>query len=228
VQFPPGSGNLIDDMLPDGTRIYTASVSKSVNPELSVGAVFKRSYHEPSGTFTFNVAFLEDVPGIIPNLPTQLIPGRGTPTTTFMNLMAMNEANIGFAGAGPGAAPLNRVVLSGMINVQTTVNLQWLRSIYGNQIPASSLRHVFSVQYAESAINAAGYRITDVRINWGPPGLAGSYTLRDLAKRFRPARGQTVDTYFSRYYGPDWRRIQDTARVAESMDIEISVAPRTQ
>jgi hypothetical protein len=122
-------------------------------------ASFVRSFDRTSGALTFEIAFLERAPPMLEMLPVDLLPGRGTPTTTFLNLAAMNHFGIGFGGSG---APLRSLKLSSVVNVENNFHLTWLFDTYGHDIPQAALRELPSVKYAESALNQAGYEIVGI------------------------------------------------------------------
>jgi len=132
-----------------------------------------RAFDKDTGTFTMvRAERVGDRSKFDFDLPANLTK-KGTPTLIFANLRLMNEFKIGFAGAKGNQ--LKMVVMKNVTNKRTDIQLVWFRNTYH---PAKSfkelneagllgdfLRHTRSVQYAESIINLAGYRIKSVKLD---------------------------------------------------------------
>jgi hypothetical protein len=110
----------------------------------------------------FSYANGKDAPRFLADVDVPLVPGRGAPLATFMNVRAFH--NLGLQFADPS---LTRIKMSQVINANTSVEIEWMRRVYGAANIDGYLRYTHSVRYAESALNQAGYRIVGVRLSGG-------------------------------------------------------------
>ena len=182
-------------------------------------AVFTRSYDQGSGTLVFSQAFLNDAPQILTDLPINLLPGQGTPTAALLNLAALRHFGIGFAGSG---SPLNVLRMSEVINAENNFHLQWLLDTYGSldRIPQEALRELFSVKYAESALNQAGYEIARIRIV--SEGTPSSLLIGKVSYKTSEEADAAVRLYFGEVNPPK------TQRYIDEVTIDIDVRPITR
>jgi hypothetical protein len=127
-----------------------------------------------------------------------------------------------------------------VVNGQTVIQLGWLKHNYGGNIPEEAYRHLFSVGYAETTIQQAGYKIVGIRVS-----ESSSANARGLEYHYDSLRGDSIDNFVSkgytvaeaeakatqsseafmtRYFGENWRNLEDIQFTSGS-DIHIEVEP---
>lgn len=119
----------------------------------------------------------------------------GTPIATYMNLRAFHRLDIPF-----GSPSLKRVKMHFVMNANTSIQLEWMKRVYGAENIGDFLKHTHSVRYAESALNQAGFKVKSVEL--GPragEGAAGKlanteyFNAPEGAERFLKRHGIDPD-----------------------------------
>lgn len=199
---------------------------------VSDNAGFTRFYYPDSGVLDFYSAFRHETPRWFPAFDDIQLTPRGTPTATHMNLMAMWEVGIGFAGGGQR---LSHAKLSGIVNGPSLAHLTWLRGVAGGdlaRVPPEALRELYSAQYLESALVQAGYEIVDIRVV-GPKTAASAEALYDrvletfqggsLTAAERANAAARAEGFLIQHFGGDWRNSID--EIVGSFTLEVDVRP---
>lgn len=202
------------DFFPDAPDRQSVTLVAQVNGRDV--ATFERSLlalEEGGNQLIMEYAMARTAPRYVTGLDVHALPDLGrTPMATYMNVRAMQELGVGF-----GDPSLVSVKMSEVYNANTALELAWMRRVYGEESITDFLRHTHSVRYAESALNQAGYRITDVRLTkpisreTARQAVEGSFFHSNLS-------GEE----FLRRYG-----IQPDEMIESGWDIIIDIAPIT-
>lgn len=202
------------DIIPDWPDMPTVVVVGQVNGQKV--ATFERALVTLEGggrQLVMESAFGSEAPRYLTGLDIHALPDLGrTPTATYMNVRAMQELGIAF-----GDPSLVSVKMSNVYNANTALELAWMNRVYGAEAAADFVRHTHSVRYAESALNQAGFRITNVRLT--------AATSRETAKQ---AVGSSF--FHSRLAGDEFLRrygFQPDDMIESGWDIIIDIAPIT-
>ncbi|MCZ6771396.1 MAG: hypothetical protein O7G83_05350 [Proteobacteria bacterium] len=174
------------------------------SPDGKVDEDLFRGFNTEKGILFMKAAFRKNVPGRLDvGLAPEIFP-KGFPAFLFAQLRYLHE--IGVAYAGRVGIALKQVVMKSIVNARTNVQLAWFRKTY---YPGKSfqqlvdeglldefLRQTRSVQYAETVINMAGYRIKRVTLD-----LAGDdVPLKVMAEFYKAGRsGETWKQFLKRY-----------------------------
>lgn len=140
-----------------------------------------------------------------------LIANRGTPISAKLNVRTIKKLGIGYADP-----TLKRIKLSNVINTNTAIQVDWLKRAYPEKPIGELLKHLYSVQYAETALTQMGYKIKQIKIG----GTPYSINLRSpvTAVYFNGSTDQMAAQLNK--YG---RTLDD--RIQAGFDIEIYVEP---
>lgn len=161
IHIPEPRRTNYGDFFPDAPDRQSVSLVAQVNGRDV--ATFERSVlalEDGGRQLIMEYAMARTAPRYLTGLDVHSLPDLGrTPMATYMNVRAMQELGIGF-----GDPALVSVKMSEVYNANTALELAWMRRVYGEENISDFLRHTHSVRYAESALNQAGYRVTDVRL----------------------------------------------------------------
>lgn len=197
------------------------SADRAQVAEWSRKLIDARRINDPNlagGELVLEMAYakIEDASSFLEGVRTPLIDGRGTPTNAYMNVRAFHNLGIGFADPR-----LTHVKLATVQNVNTSVQLRWLEKQFGElPVSAPEYNELFSVKYAETALNQAGFRIKAVSVKTpnSVPGMTAAYISEG---GYFTSRNYSLDEYLRKYgVAPD-------ERITSGHDIYIEVEPIT-
>lgn len=154
----------------------------------------------------------EGAPSFFADVTTPLVPGRGTPVTTFFNLRAFHDLKIAYADPD-----LTQIKLDNVLNLQNSAQIAWLEKTYG-PFAERHFDRLYSVRYAETALNQAGFRIKRVRLD--PHGdQAYNFNLSFLKRGFFRGSPEEADTMLKAY------GLETTGMIKTGHNIIIDVEP---
>jgi hypothetical protein len=114
----------------------------------------------------------------------------GIPAATYMNTRAFHNLEIPF-----GDPTLGRVKMNMVMNANTSIQIEWMKRVYGPDNINDFLKHTHSVRYAESALNQAGFKIK--RVELGPRAVRGKAGHMAYGEYFHAKEGPTA--FMERY-----------------------------
>ncbi|MGE4060394.1 MAG: hypothetical protein AB7E69_16150 [Sphingomonadales bacterium] len=144
--------------------------AKETVTEINIGqqdvGSFKRSLYDDKKegmTLVFSASELYDgAPGWVDTARRNFLPRAdrpGIPVALYMNARSMSNLGVQFADAR-----VRTVLISGITNGQTAVQLNWLRRMYPDKPIDELIKYTHSFRYAETALTQAGLRVTGTRI----------------------------------------------------------------
>jgi hypothetical protein len=190
----------------DGTKTLSTEVT---GPKGESG-VFVRSYNPKTQKVELLEAFLEDLPKWV-DTSTPLVPGKGTPTVTYMTLYQMRRLGVSFGG-------LKTVKMSTIQNFEAILQLETFRR-QGMPLDRAVLK-THSVQYADTSIIQSGHQISGAKVittNGAEFRAIGDYM--SFYERRNPALKATYDALLSKY------GMQRTDKMWLNYDIELQLKP---
>jgi hypothetical protein len=144
-----------------------------------------------------------------------LVPGRGTPLILYLSLRCMNDLGISF-----GDPAIRIVKLQCVLNVETTVQLGWLRATYPQADPGALFRGTDIYRYAESVLEQAGYRVRGVELRISE-GFRARPAHKANSKNVFFSGKDPPERFLARYPLPPG--VED---VPEGFDVYLRVEPR--
>jgi hypothetical protein len=158
-QVPKAEG----DPWPDGKRVIRTTVRGDDNTE----GYFERTYDPATGEVELKMAFLrlggrvKSIPGKVEHAGTPMTPD-GTPTVQYLTIYQLKRL-----GATAGQGAMKEFAMRDIQNVETIIQLHWLRKQY----PAKSLDELVamtaSVKYARTTAVQAGYEPGPCKLHGG-------------------------------------------------------------
>ena len=219
----------------EGPNPYTGAMEIFItDPKGNMGFV-ERSFDAKKGILTLDQAFRRGqqspapIASHIKDVGRVELDEKGIPAIPFFTYRAMKHFGIEFAGKE--GIVLKQVKLSAICNLQTVAKLEWIRGTYfpGRTIDeiqeagelSRLLMHTPTVQYAESILTQAGYRIKSARLEQGA-GIRAQAMADAPVSAFKTnhlSKFETADAYLARH------GMTDSSRVASHFDILLEVEP---
>jgi hypothetical protein len=142
-------------------------------PDGSSGWI-QRSYDPNTKTIVMENAFLQDVPSWI-DAGRPMVPGRGSPTVTYLTLRQMKLFEAQFGG-------LRAVKMSTIQNVEAVMQLAQMTRMPSSLSLDEAVAKTHSVLYATTSIEQSGHGIINIGID---TTNAWSWQLGDMMDHFR-------------------------------------------
>ena len=140
-----------------------------------------------------------------------LVPGRGTPTSIYLNLRAMIAMGIEFADRS-----LKKVTLKSVFNAQTAMHIHALRRGNPHISLDEAAEHSFLVRFARSMLEQAGFRIDSVEVR--VRGTNSRYSAQYLIDEWYAGR-ESPASFLRRY------NIRPDEQIEAAFDIVLNVRP---
>ena len=141
----------------DGTKVVELSLTYDANG--STGWVI-RAFHPGRKCFEWRNSYFDDnLPRWMKHDGIQLVPGKGTPTIAYMDMMAMRMLGIRYG-------ELRTAKICAVHDLDSALHLEWLWRRYKEPL-VKLVTHTRIFRSRETPIVQSGHKITDVRLDGG-------------------------------------------------------------
>jgi len=155
----PRGWNITDESLiqPDPSHPELVQITTRVVAPNGKRGWIQRSYDSKTKTFVMENAFLQELPAWI-DVGTPLVPGKGTPTVTYLTLRQMKQLEAQFG-------ELSTIKMSRIYSIEAAMQLEQLTRAQPNTPLDQLVAKTHSVQYATTAIEQSGHKIVGIRVD---------------------------------------------------------------